>query len=160
MFKKIFKNNDIEKILSPLSGKAISISRVTDPTFSEKILGDGVAIEPSSNRVVSPIDGDVTQMFDTGHAVSLTGEKGLELLIHVGLDTVKLKGRHYKKLVENGDKVHAGDLLLEFDREAIAAEGYDVTTPIVILNSQDYKSMDIRTDVEVEEQDELISLRK
>ena len=125
-------------VFSPMDGEAIALKEVSDPTFSEEILGKGIAIKPRGNRVLSPVNGTVDQMFDTGHAVSLISDEGAEVLVHVGLDTIKLKGEHYTKLAKDGDKVKVGDALIEFDRDKIAAAGYDTVTPIVICNSSDF----------------------
>jgi len=110
--------------------------------------------------VVSPVNGTIDMMFDTGHAVSILSNIGTEILIHVGLDTVKLKGKYYKTYVENGDKVKIGDLLIEFDIDAILSEGYDVITPIVICNTPDYAQVEPLSGKAVHELDELIILKK
>jgi PTS system beta-glucosides-specific IIC component len=125
-------------IFAPLDGALIPVTMVDDPTFSEEMLGRGVAIRPSGGKVVSPISGTVTQMFDTGHAVTLTSDEGAEILIHVGLNTVKLKGEYFTQCAKEGDPVSPGDLLIEFDREGIAGSGYDTVTPVVICNSDDF----------------------
>lgn len=127
-------------IYAPVSGQAVAIQEVNDPTFSEEMLGKGIAIKPSEGKVVAPCDASVDMMFETGHAVSLVADCGAEILIHVGLDTVNLKGKHFTVHAKNGDKVKKGDLLMEFDPEAIAAEGYDIITPVVICNSGDYET--------------------
>ncbi len=126
------------KLQAPLTGEAVPISQVSDPTFGEEILGKGIAIKPTVGKVVSPCDATVDTMFETGHAVSLVADFGAEILIHVGLDTVALKGQHYTVCCKAGDKVKTGDTLMEFDLEAIAAAGYDTITPMVICNSDDY----------------------
>jgi len=131
--------NKILEIMSPMDGAVIPVTESKDPTFCEEMLGKGVAIIPTGNRVSSPIDGKVDLMFDTLHAVSLVSEDGIEILIHIGMDTVKLKGKHYTAKVKSGNAVKIGDTLIEFDREAIANEGYDLTTPVVICNPDKYK---------------------
>ena len=123
------------ELKAPVAGQAVPISEVSDPTFGEEILGKGIAIRPTGNQVCAPCDGTVDMMFETGHAVSMTGANGAEILIHIGLETVTLKGKHFTVHAANGDSVKAGQLLIEFDREAIAAEGYDLITPIVLCNS-------------------------
>lgn len=151
-FQKLFGKSDapapaaapsdsVIRLYAPVAGEAVSITEVSDPTFGEKILGDGIAIKPTVGEVVAPCDGVVEQIFETGHAVTLTSEGGAEILIHVGLDTVELKGKHYSIHAHEGDKVKKGDLLIHFDVAAIAAEGYDVITPVVICNSDDYSSI-------------------
>ncbi len=129
------------QIFAPVAGQAVPITQVSDPTFGEKILGDGIAIKPSEGKIFAPCDGKVDMMFETGHAVSLASDGGVEILIHVGLDTVELKGKHYTIHAHSGDKVKKGDLLMEFDVEAIVAAGYDVITPVVICNSDDYSAI-------------------
>ena len=129
------------QIFAPAAGEAVPITQVSDPTFGEKILGDGLAIKPSEGKIFAPCDGTVDMIFETGHAVSLVSRDGAEILIHVGLDTVALKGKYYTIHAHNGDTVKKGDLLLEFDVHAIAAEGYDVITPIVICNTGDYTAV-------------------
>ena len=137
-------------IYAPLKGEAVSSAEVNDPTFGEEMLGKGMAIKPSEGKVYAPFDGTVAMVFDTKHAVSLVSEKGTEVLIHVGLDTVMLKGEHYNAVVESGAAVKKGDLLLEFDMEAIKAAGYDVITPIVVCNTDDYKDVIRTTGIQVE----------
>lgn len=154
------KEKEVLKILAPLAGEVIPISQVNDPTFSEELLGKGVAIRPSENRVVAPFDGKVLQMFETGHAVTLVSENGIEVLIHVGLDTVKLKNKHYTIHTKDGDTVKAGDLLIEFDREKISEEGYDTVTPVVICNSTDYQTFNFETGKPVHYGNDLILLSK
>ena len=116
-FSKLFKGGEdpANTLVSPVDGKAVAISEVSDPTFSEEILGKGLAIKPSSNTVYSPCDGTIDLMFDTGHAVNLISDSGIEILIHIGLDTVSLKGKHFKTLKNTGDKVKKGDALIEFE---------------------------------------------
>ena len=135
--KKLF-GKKTDAIGSPLKGTAVSIKEVNDPTFSEEILGKGIAIKPAEGKVYAPCDATVDMMFETGHAVSLIADNGAELLIHVGLDTVNLKGKHYTIHANAGDKVTKGTLLIEFDKDAIIAEGYDVITPLIVCNSGDY----------------------
>lgn len=146
-------------VAAPVAGEAVPISEVSDPTFGDEILGKGVAIRPSQGKIFAPFDGTVDMMFETGHAVNLISEGGVELLIHVGLDTVKLKGEHYTAHVKNGDAIKKGQLLLEFDPAAIAAAGYDVITPIVVCNTADYASVTPHTGP-VQPGDDLLTLEK
>ena len=145
---------------APLKGEAIESAAVNDPTFAEEMLGKGMAIKPSEGKVYAPFDGTVAMVFDTKHAVSLVSDKGTEVLIHVGLDTVMLKGEHYTAHVESGASVKKGDLLLEFDMEAIAAAGYDTVTPVVICNADDYKDVIRTTGKQVEPGDVVMELDK
>jgi len=144
-------------IVSPIEGTVTELSMVPDPAFNEEMFGKGVAIRPSSGRVVSPVNGIVSQMFYTGHAVSLTSNDGAEILIHIGLDTVRLKGEHFTTLVKTGDSVKIGDSLIDFDLAAIA-EDYDTITPVVICNSEKYKQFELKIDIDVKIGDEIIVL--
>ncbi len=129
-------------IAAPLSGAVVPLKEVNDPTFAEEILGKGVAVRPSEGVVVSPVNGTIVSIFDTGHAVGLRSEDGAEVLIHVGLDTVNLKGKYFSVKKSSGDAVKVGDVILEFDREAIEAEGYDVITPVIISNHFNYGTVE------------------
>lgn len=159
-FSKLFGGKAGDSICAPVAGEAVAINQVSDPTFGEEILGKGIAIKPTAGKVVAPCDATVDMMFDTGHAVSLVADFGAEILIHVGLDTVNLKGKHYTVIAKNGDKVKKGDLLMEFDVEAIKAEGYDVITPVVICNSADYTTFKTFVDKTVATGDVVIELSK
>lgn len=130
-----------ECILTPAEGTVVALSEVNDPAFSQEILGKGVAIIPARGRIVAPVDGIVKLVFETKHAVSIISDGGAEIIIHVGLDTVKLKGQNYTSYKKEGERVKAGDLLLEFNMEAIQKAGYDLITPIIILNSSAYPDM-------------------
>ena len=126
------------KICAPITGKAVSLKEVNDPTFAEEILGKGVAIIPEKGVAVSPIHGTVINIFDTLHAIGLKSDDGVEVLIHIGLDTVKLGGKHFKAIAKSGDRVTVGTPLVEFDIDKIKEEGYDVITPMIISNSFEY----------------------
>ena len=132
-----------EKLCAPVKGRVIPIEEVSDPTFAEKILGDGAAVVPETGLVVSPSDAVVETVFETNHAISLTTGNGAEILIHIGIDTVKLKGNHFKAMVKNGDKVKMGQPLIEFDIDKIKAAGYDTTTMLVVTNHNDYDHVKI-----------------
>lgn len=125
-------------LLAPLSGSVIPLAEVADPVFSGGVLGDGVAILPSSGSVRAPIAGVVSSLLDSKHAVGITADDGMEVLVHVGIDTVKLGGSAFTAHVAQGDRVEAGQLLLDADLDAIRAAGYDITTPVVITNSDRY----------------------
>ena len=128
-------------LAAPVSGECIPISQVPDPTFAEEILAKGIAIRPSQGKFYSPVDGVVSTVFPTGHAVGVTSPEGTEVLIHVGLDTVQLKGQFFKTLVEAEQKVKKGDLLLEADLEEISRAGYNTVTPMIVCNSDDYADL-------------------
>lgn len=158
-FKKKTKEN-VEVIGAPLKGEVVESSAINDPTFAEEMLGKGLAIKPAEGKVYAPFDGTVAMVFDTKHAISLASDKGAEVLIHVGLDTVMLKGEHYTAHVENGAVVKKGDLLLEFDMAAIAEAGYDTITPVVICNTDDYKDIARMTGKTVEPGEPVMELEK
>jgi len=129
-------------VLAPLSGTVLPLENVPDATFSSGLLGQGVAIIPNDNRVIAPFDGEIASLFQTKHAIGIQSETGVEVLIHVGIDTVKLDGQYFTAHVKVGDKVRAGDLLIEFDRHAIRSAGYDLATPVIISNSDDYRAVE------------------
>ncbi|MBR6343251.1 MAG: PTS glucose transporter subunit IIA [Selenomonadaceae bacterium] len=124
-------------LVSPLQGTVVALADVKDEVFSSGILGKGVAMLPSKGELRAPVDGVVTMVPDTKHAVSVMDASGAEILMHIGMDTVKLNGQYYETLVKAGDKVQKGQLLIKFDLDSIKAAGYDVTTPVVITNSDD-----------------------
>lgn len=125
-------------LTSPLSGKVVPLEQIADETFASGLLGKGVGIVPDCGRVVSPLDGRVASLFRTGHAIGLIAENGVELLIHVGLDTVQLNGNYFTVHVAQDQPVRRGELLIEFDLPALREAGYDLTTPVIISNSDDY----------------------
>ncbi|MEG0753121.1 MAG: PTS glucose transporter subunit IIA [Angelakisella sp.] len=136
------KEAAITGILSPVQGKAVSLREVPDPTFSEEMLGKGVAIVPTVGRIVAPAAGKVLGIFRTCHAITLQTESGAELLIHIGIDTVKLDGVHFTPHVKKGDQVQVGDLLIEMDLEAIQAAGYNTITPVLVCNVDDFTTIE------------------
>ena len=134
-------NADEETVLSPMRGTVLALDQVPDATFASGLLGQGAAIIPADNKVIAPFAGEVASIFATKHAIGLLSDSGIEVLIHVGIDTVKLDGKPFTTYVKVGDKVQPGDLLLEFDRQAILDAGYDLATPIIISNSDDYRDV-------------------
>ena len=126
---------------SPVEGEVRLLTQIEDPVFSSEALGKGCAIEPSKGEVVAPFDGIVEQIAETKHAVGITNKNGVQLLIHVGMDTVELKGRGFEPQVQVGDRVKRGQLLLKFDMAAISAAGYRLTTPVIVTNTDDYASV-------------------
>lgn len=130
---------DERRIVSPLDGKLIDLSEVNDEAFSAGILGDGMAVIPEKGELYAPADATIDTVFDSKHAISMVCDNGAELLLHVGLDTVKLEGKHFDPQVKDGDKVKAGQLLMKFDLKALKKEGFDVVTPVIITNSADYQ---------------------
>ncbi|WP_018931207.1 PTS sugar transporter subunit IIA [Gracilibacillus lacisalsi] len=151
MLKKLFKQKEVNTdLMAPLTGKAIPLDQVPDQVFSQKMMGDGVAIEPTDKQVVSPIDGEVADVFKTKHAISLKTDGGAEILVHMGLETVELDGKGFDIQVENGQKVKKGDPLATFDLNTVAAEGYKTVTPIILLNGEDFAMSNVASEQDVE----------
>ena len=149
-----------EMIGAPIEGEAVVSAEISDPTFGEEMLGKGMAIIPSVGKVVAPVDATVDMVFDTKHAVALSTESGIQILIHVGLDTVSLNGAPFTTHVEAGQVVKAGDLLLEVDLEAIKAAGLEIITPVIICNTPDYKEIKASVGKNVNTLDEVLTLVK
>lgn len=146
-------------ITSPVEGNVISLSEVPDATFAQEILGKGVAIVPQKGVIYAPFDGTVDVMFETGHAVGIVGENGIELLVHIGIDTVNLEGKCFTPKKVTGDSVKRGDILIEFDIKKIKEEGYDLTTPVVISNTEQYVNIEITATGEVTKESNLIRVQ-
>ena len=121
---------------SPLEGELLALKEVNDPAFAGELMGRGAAVKSPQGKVVAPFDGEVTVLFPTKHAIGLHSTAGVDLLVHVGLDTVNLEGKHFTAHVEQGAKIRKGDVLIEFDEAAIRAAGYDTTTPVVVTNKK------------------------
>lgn len=134
MFKLFSKKAAVEELVAPMSGKVVQIEDVPDEVFSRKMIGDGIAIEPDEGVVVSPVDGEIVQFFPTKHAVGLETKSGLEILIHIGMDTVALNGEGFEGFVQQGDRVKAGDKLVTFNLEQIRERAESIISPIVITN--------------------------
>ncbi|OMF98931.1 beta-glucoside-specific PTS transporter subunit IIABC [Paenibacillus sp. FSL R7-0337] len=149
---------DKELVVSPLSGTLQPLNTLPDEAFASGAMGKGIVIEPSSGILTSPVNGTVTTVFPTGHAIGITSDSGAELLIHVGVNTVKLKGQHFTKKVKEGDKVVKGQLLLEFDLEAIRAAGFVTATPVIVTNSAQYLDVLKSTGTEVPSGELLLTL--
>lgn len=131
-----------ETLNSPVNGRIVPLSEVSDETFASEMLGTTVAVEPSDGRIAAPCDAEILNVFDTGHAVCLTTKSGGELLIHVGVDTVKMEGKGFTKKVADGDKVHAGDVLIEADLDAIREAGYPATTMVILTNADQFAKVE------------------
>lgn len=142
LLKNLLGNKDGIQICAPCAGRLTALQEVKDPTFSAGILGQGVALVPFDGKFYAPADGTVTTVFPTGHAAAIRTTEGAEVLLHIGLDTVKLNGKHFTIYVEEGQQVKKGDLLLEADLEAVSAAGYDTATPIVVCNSDAYEKIE------------------
>lgn len=148
------------EIYCPLEGSIIPVSEVKDETFAMEIIGKTVAVVPERGRVVAPFDGEVSMVFDTGHAIGLKGPADAELLIHVGINTVDLKGKHFKILTETGQKVKKGQTLLEFDIEGIKESGYDVTTMVILANTPAYSQVWCATEGHGDDQVKVMTVKK
>ncbi|GAA5189683.1 PTS glucose transporter subunit IIA [Ferrimonas gelatinilytica] len=129
-------------ILAPVSGRIVAIEDVPDVVFSEKIVGDGIAIDPQGSQVLAPIDGTIGRLFDANHAFSLESPLGLELFVHFGIDTVELGGAGFRRLAQEGQQVKAGDPILEFDLDYLKEHAKSLLTPVVIANMEDVASME------------------
>ena len=153
-------NVGVKEVKSPISGKVIALEKVNDPVFSSGAMGKGIAIEPTDNRVYAPFNGTIEFIADTKHAIGLLSEDGVEVLIHVGMDTVKMQGRGFNVKTSVNSKIKAGDLLLEFDRNAIEKEGYSLITPVVITNADNYEDNVLCINEEVKNGREIINLKQ
>jgi len=139
-----------------MRGELVSLDNVSDEVFSQRILGDGVAIEPTDGKLYAPCNATIVKVFDTKHAINLETPEGCEILLHVGIDTVKLGGKHFTCHVKEGQTVKRGELLLRFDIEAIKKAGYKITTPVVICNSEDYNKINVIGHGKVNTADDII----
>ena len=142
-----------------LNGTVVPLADVKDEAFASGALGDGIAIEPTDGELVAPADGEISSTFETHHAVGMTTADGAELLMHIGIDTVKLGGKHFTYLVNEGDKVRKGQPLIRFELEAIKAEGYPVTTPLIVCNTDDYAAVVAKASGTVKQGDALLELK-
>lgn len=132
-----------ESILSPISGEIEDLTQAHDPAFADGSMGDGFVIEPSSGDVYAPFDGEVTMLFNTKHAIGLTSDNGVQVMIHIGIDTVKLNGEYFESFVKQGDKIKQGQKLLHFDLNEIKKAGYDCSTVVIVTNTKDYQSVEL-----------------
>lgn len=149
-----------ETLTSPVNGTQIPLSEVADETFASEMLGTTVAVEPADGKIVAPCDGEVSNIFETGHAVCITTETGGELLIHIGIDTVKMDGKGFTKKVSDGDKVHAGDILVEADLEEIKNAGYQTTTMMILTNTDEFGNVTKAEPAEVKTTSKVMTLTK
>lgn len=148
-----------EGIASPVNGKAVPLSEVPDPTFAKEMLGKGAAVDPSEGRFYAPVSGTISTVFPTKHAIGITGDKGEEILIHVGLDTVQLDGKYFETAVSEGQHVEAGTLLLTCELEKVREAGYKTITPVIVTNPEDYPAVSLARSGEIKAGERLISLR-
>ncbi|PJR68159.1 beta-glucoside-specific PTS transporter subunit IIABC [Raoultella sp. T31] len=147
-------------INSPLNGKVIKLETINDVTFSSGVIGQGVAILPAEGKVYAPFDGTIASLLPSMHAVGLVSDRGVELLIHIGLETVTLGGKYFKSYIKEGDKISQGDLMIEFDLNSVVEEGFDIITPVVITNSDDYSYFELSEKNITTISDAIISLKK
>ncbi len=139
MFKKLFgKKETSAEVFAPVTGYKVALEEVPDPVFSQKMMGDGIAIDPTDGTVVSPVEGEIVQVFPTKHAVGLQTKSGAEILIHIGLETVSMDGEGFEAFVSQGDKVSVGDKLITFDVDLVQEKAKSTVTPIIITNSDEH----------------------
>ncbi|MDU8925568.1 PTS glucose transporter subunit IIA [Pasteurellaceae bacterium LIM206] len=164
LFDKLFgsKNNktvDVD-IYAPLSGEIVNIEDVPDVVFSEKIVGDGIAIRPNGNKIVAPVDGVIGKIFETNHAFSMESKDGVELFVHFGIDTVELKGEGFTRIAEEGQTVKRGDTVIEFDLALLEQKAKSVLTPVVISNMDEISHMTKKVGEVVAGESIILSLKK
>ena len=135
------KDTGTIEIVAPLSGEIVNIEDVPDVVFAEKIVGDGIAIKPTGNKMVAPVDGTSGKIFETNHAVSIESDSGIELFVHFGIDTVELKGEGFKRIAEEGQRVKVGDPVIEFDLPLLEEKAKSTLTPVVISNMDEIKEL-------------------
>lgn len=164
IIKKIVVQQNLKKsvkadVFAPMKGKVIKLEDVNDGVFSEGMLGNGAAIEPVDGKVFAPFDGEVQMVYDTKHAIGLISDSGVELLIHVGIDTVQLNGKYYDVKVQNGQKISKGDILVNVNLAGIAQAGYRTVTPVIVTNSDDFSEINVTTNDNGDINTKIISIR-
>ncbi|OOF38681.1 MULTISPECIES: PTS glucose transporter subunit IIA [Rodentibacter] len=164
LFDKLFgskENKSVEvDIYAPLSGEIVNIEDVPDVVFSEKIVGDGIAIRPKGNKIVAPVDGVIGKIFETNHAFSMESKEGVELFVHFGIDTVELKGEGFTRIAQEGQSVKRGDTIIEFDLELLEAKAKSVLTPVVISNMDEISNIEKKTGEVVAGESVVLTLKK
>ena len=160
MFKLFKKTDDICKLFAPVNGKTIALENVPDKVFASKMMGDGMGFEYEGNTIYAPCDGKITLVANTLHAVGITSENGAEILIHIGLDTVSLNGKGFKKLINQGDKVKKGTPLIDIDRQFMKEQDINLITPMVVTNAANYEINVIDEGKDVTTEEEVISCKK
>jgi len=154
---KEYKDNCV---YSPMNGRAIALEEVPDKTFASGTLGQGAAIDPMDGKVVAPADGKVSTLFDSHHAVGLTLDNGMELFVHIGMNTVELGGEGFDAYVKEGDRVSRGDTLITFDIQTLKNKGYSVISPVIITNAEDFKEIRRTADGGINYYEELLETKK
>lgn len=146
LFDKLFGSKDKKsvdiQIYAPISGEIVNIEDVPDVVFSEKIVGDGIAIRPTGNKMVAPVDGVIGKIFETNHAFSMESKDGVELFVHFGIDTVELKGEGFTRIAQEGQQVKCGETIIEFDLPLLEAKAKSVLTPVVISNMDEISNIE------------------
>ena len=142
-----FLKRKIRQVYAPVDGQVVALESVDDDVFSQKMVGDGVAVIPMSNRFRAPIDGVVSKIFSTNHAYSIKSEKDLEVMVHIGLETVALDGQGFTRIANEGDEVKAGDIIIEADISYIREHAKDIITPVIILEESDVKEIDKKLNI-------------
>ena len=164
LFDKLFGSKDKKavdvEIYAPLSGEIVNIEDVPDVVFSEKIVGDGIAIRPTGNKLVAPVDGVVGKIFETNHAFSMESKEGVELFVHFGIDTVELKGEGFTRIAEEGQTVKVGEPIIKFDLATLEAKAKSVLTPVVISNMDEIANLEKRSGSVVEGETVVLTLTK
>lgn len=145
---------------SPLSGQLVSLSDVSDDVFSSGLLGKGVAIKPTKGEVIAPVAGEVVTLLQSKHAIGIQDDNGLEILIHVGIDTVNLNGEHFEAFVKQGDRVEVGDKLVEFDMEGIQGKGFDLITPIILTNHDQFETVELALPQDIEQSELIMTVKQ
>ncbi|MGC6359449.1 PTS glucose transporter subunit IIA [Bisgaard Taxon 45] len=164
LFDKLFGSKDKKavevEIFAPLSGEIVNIEDVPDVVFSEKIVGDGIAIRPTGNKIVAPVDGVIGKIFETNHAFSMESKEGVELFVHFGIDTVELKGEGFKRIAQEGQTVKRGETVIEFDLSLLEAKAKSVLTPVVISNMDEISHIDKKTSEVIAGESVVLVLKK
>ena len=164
LFDKLFgskENKTVEvEIYAPLSGEIVNIEDVPDVVFSEKIVGDGIAIRPKGNKIVAPVDGVIGKIFETNHAFSMESKEGVELFVHFGIDTVELKGEGFTRIAHEGQSVKRGDTVIEFDLATLESKAKSVLTPVVISNMDEISSIEKKSGEVIAGESVVLSLTK
>ncbi|MDO4626541.1 MAG: PTS glucose transporter subunit IIA [Pasteurellaceae bacterium] len=164
LFDKLFGSKESKSVevdvYAPLSGEIVNIEDVPDVVFSEKIVGDGVAIRPTGNKIVAPIDGVIGKIFETNHAFSMESEQGIELFVHFGIDTVELKGEGFTRIAQEGQKVKRGDTIIEIDLALLEQKAKSVLTPVVISNMDEINHIDKKSGEVVAGESVVLVLKK
>ena len=153
------ENNKVVEIASPLKGEVLPLNEVKDEAFASGILGNGIAINPKEGVLVSPVNGVVNALLPTLHAIGITTQEGVELLIHIGMDTVKLKGEGFKAFVKQGDEIKIGQKLIEFDIDLLKSKGYCLDVPIVITNMMNYTEVVCTKETNINIGENLLSIK-